>query len=149
MRRCQAVLLRCMLGSRPAILLANVRWQRIRPAGRPCPCQNSRRLTGAPIGRESSRKWCIALLAFTLIVVIAGIFVIAGSVAQTVICGDGLQSAGHFSPCHCSRSRYKGLELIPAKSHGRKQSRQRPFLAVKLQPQVMGRFGIHSNPFRQ
>src|SRR6267378_1504134 len=88
------------------------------------------------------------LLPFTLLVMIAGIFLIEReSPPKTGTGGDGLQSAGTLSPVHASPIQVKLVDLIPASLSGETNQDSEPFLAVQTaNPQVMVASAFTPNP---
>src|SRR6266436_9440403 len=88
------------------------------------------------------------LLAFTLLVMIAGIFLIdRESPLKTGIGGDGLQSAGTLSPVYASPIQVKLVDLIPASLSGETNQDSEPFLAVQTaNPHVMVASAFTPNP---
>jgi len=88
------------------------------------------------------------LLAFTLLVMIAGIFLIdRESPPKTGIGGDGVQSAGTLSPVYASPIQVKLVDLIPASLSGETNQDSEPFLAVQTaNPQVMVASAFTPNP---
>jgi len=88
------------------------------------------------------------LLAFTLLVMIAGVFLIdRESPPKTGIGGDGVQSAGTLSPVYASPIQVKLVDLIPASLSGETNQDSEPFLAVQtVNPQVMVASAFTPNP---
>jgi len=88
------------------------------------------------------------LLAFTLLVMIAGVFLIdRESPPKTGIGGDGVQSAGTLSPVYASPIQVKLVDLIPASLSGETNQDSEPFLAVQTaNPQVMVASAFTPNP---
>ena len=75
--------------------------------------------------------FCTRLLAFTLLVMIAGILLIESeSPPKTVIGGDGFQSAGTLTPVYAAPVQVKLVDLIPASLSGEINQDSEPFLAL-------------------
>src|SRR5437016_11072967 len=91
------------------------------------------------------------LLAFTLLVMIAGILLIEREPPpKTVIGGDGLPSAGTLSPVYAAPIQVKLVDLIPASLSGETNQDSEPFLAVQAaNPQVMVASAFTPNPDRK
>jgi len=92
--------------------------------------------------------FCTRLLAFTLLVMIAGILLIESeSPPKTVIGGDGFQSAGTLTPVYAAPVQVKLVDLIPASLSGEINQDSEPFLAVQAaNPQVMVASAFTPNP---
>jgi len=120
----------------------------IRPACCPALPKIQRRLTGETIAVKALAAFCMRLLAFTLFVVIAGIFFIDRErPPKTVIGGDGLQSTATLSPVYASPVQVKLVNLIPASLSGETNQDSEPFLAVQAaNPQVMVASAFTPNP---
>ena len=90
----------------------------------------------------------IRLLAFTLLVMIAGILLIEKEPPpKTAIGDDGLPSAGALSPVYAAPLQIKLVDLIPASLSGETNQDSEPFLAVQTaNPQVMVASAFTPNP---
>jgi len=120
----------------------------IRPACCPALLKIQRRLTGETIAVKALAAFCMRLLAFTLLVIIAGILLIEREPPpKTVIGGDGLPSAGTLSPVYAAPIHVKLVDLIPASLSGETNQDSEPFLAVQAtNPQVMVASAFTPNP---
>ncbi len=88
------------------------------------------------------------LLAFTLLVMIAGIlFIEKEPPPKTAVGDDGLPSAGALSPVYAAPLQVKLVDLIPASLSGETNQDSEPFLAVQTaNPQVMVASAFTPNP---
>src|SRR3989441_1015757 len=106
------------------------------------------RLTGEIIAMKALAAFWMRLLAFTLLVMIAGILLIEREPPpKTVIGGDGLPSAGTLSPVYAAPIQVKLVDLIPASLSGEANQDSEPFLAIQTaNPQVMVASAFTPNP---
>ncbi len=118
------------------------------PACCPALLKIQRRLTGETIAVKALAAFSIRLLAFTLLVMIAGILLIEKEPPRkTAIGDDGLPSAGALSPVYAAPLQMKLVDLIPASLSGETNQDSEPFLAVQTaNPQVMVASAFTPNP---
>src|SRR6266436_3646411 len=118
------------------------------PACCPALLKIQRRPTGETIAVKALAAFCIRLLAFTLLVMIAGILLIEKEPPpKTAIGDDGLPSNGALSPVYAAPLQVKLVDLIPASLSGETNQDSEPFLAVQIaNPQVMVASAFTPNP---
>src|SRR6184192_2095254 len=89
------------------------------------------------------------LLAFTLLVLIAGILLIEKHAPpKTGVGGDGPQSARTLGSVYAAPTQVKLVDLIPASLSGETNQDSEPFLAIQTaNPQVMVASAFTPNPF--
>src|SRR6266566_1427424 len=142
-----AGLVRCMLVSRPTIGEICVP-RGTRPACWPARLKIQRRLTGETIAVKALAVFWMRLLAFTLLVLIAGISLIEKHTPpKTGVGADGPQSARTLGSVYAAATQVKLVDLIPASLSGETNQDSEPFLAVQTaNPQVMVASAFTPNP---
>ena len=137
-----------MLISRPAFSSEVCVACGIQPACCPALLKIQRRLTGETIAVKPLAAFWMRLLAFTLLVMIAGASLIERKTPhKTGIGRDNLQSSGALSPVYAAPIQVKLVDLIPASLSGETNQDSEPFLAVQTaNPQVMVASAFTPNP---